>query len=126
MDARPMPVLPHVGSMMTEPGLSTPLRFRVVQHRAGNAILHRPGGVEIFQLRQQRRLQTEFFFNMLQFEQRRVADKLVNGTINFRHCDAPYTVDYLPNKWVCTIIMPLCGAVNGELSPPRLERNASA
>jgi hypothetical protein len=47
-----MPVLPEVGSMMTEPGFRNALGLGVVQHGFGYAVLHGAGGVEIFQLGQ--------------------------------------------------------------------------
>jgi hypothetical protein len=39
--ARPMPVLPEVGSTMVPPGWSAPERFRVFHHRERDAILDR-------------------------------------------------------------------------------------
>ena len=50
--ARPMPVLPEVGSMMTEPGFELAGSLGIVDHGLGDAVLDGTGGVEVFQLGQ--------------------------------------------------------------------------
>ena len=47
-----MPVLPEVGSMMTEPGLSDALGLGVIDHGLGDTVLDRAGRVEVLQLSQ--------------------------------------------------------------------------
>ena len=49
-EARPMPVLPLVGSIITERGVSLPLFFGVVKHRLCYAVLDRACGVKILEL----------------------------------------------------------------------------
>ena len=65
--------------------LEQSLRFRVVNHALGNAVLHRTGGVEILQLRQNMRVQVLFLFDMGQLQQRRMSNQLVSGGINPAH-----------------------------------------
>ena len=52
------------------------LRLGVQNHGPRNAVLHAARRIEEFQLRQDFRLQTVFFFNIGQLEQRRSADQL--------------------------------------------------
>ena len=57
----------------------------VVDHRLGDAVLDRAGGVEIFKLGQQTRLQLLFLFDMRQLQQRGLSDQLIGGCKNNRH-----------------------------------------
>ena len=77
-----MPVLPEVGSMMTEPGFSC-----VVDHGAGHAVLDRTGGIEVFELGENLCLQVKFLFNVGKLQKRRLADELICGCIDMRHDD---------------------------------------
>jgi hypothetical protein len=43
--ARPMPVLPEVGSMMVPPGCSAPLALGVLDHGQRDAVLDRAAGI---------------------------------------------------------------------------------
>ena len=68
-----MPVLPEVGSMRVAPGFRTPRAsassgLRVLDHRLGDAVLHGPGGVEVFQLGDDLCLQAQLFLQMGQFQ----------------------------------------------------------
>ena len=67
-----MPVLPEVGSMMTESGFRMPLASR-------------PGGVQIFQLGQHPGFQPQDGFDVGQFQQRGVPNELVGGCVDMGH-----------------------------------------
>ena len=57
----------------------------IVNHRLGNAVLDRAGGVEIFQLAQNLGFQVFSGFNMGELQQGRAANQLVSGSINLAH-----------------------------------------
>ena len=63
-------------------GLQQSLCLGVVDHRLGNAVLDRSGGVEVFQLCQYLRAERVFFFNVGQLQERRLADQLIGGCID--------------------------------------------
>ena len=54
--------------------LQDALRLGLVDHRLGDAVLDRAGGVEVLQLREQLRLKAELLFNMGELQQRGAAD----------------------------------------------------
>ena len=64
-----MPVLPEVGSMMTEPDF--------VQHGFGDAVLGGPAGVEALQLPQDAGAQAQLPLKMRQLQQGRPPDQLI-------------------------------------------------
>ena len=59
-------------------GLQLPTDLGFVDHGLGNAVLDRPGGVEVFQLGQDVGLQSCFLLNMGQLQQGYFADQLVD------------------------------------------------
>lgn len=70
-----MPVLPEVGSMMTEPGLQLTRSLRVVDHFLRNAVLDGTGGVEVFKFGQDSGLEVQLFFDVCQLQQGSLADQ---------------------------------------------------
>ena len=66
-------------------GIEQSPAFGVVDHRLGNAVLDRAGGVEIFKLGKQARLQALFLFDVGQLQQRGLSDQLIGGSKNSRH-----------------------------------------
>ena len=71
-----MPVLPEVGSMMTEPDFRMP-GLPVVQHGFGDAVLGGPAGVEALQLPQDAGAQAQLPLKMRQLQQGRPPDQLI-------------------------------------------------
>ena len=57
----------------------------VVEHGLGDPVLDGPGGVEIFQLRQDPGLQPLFLLDMDQLQQGRFADQLIGGCVYLAH-----------------------------------------
>ena len=49
--------------------------------------LNGAGGVEVFELGEDLRLEVQVFFDMRELEQRGLADELICGSINLRHND---------------------------------------
>ena len=62
-----MPVLPEVGSMMTELGRHAAL-LRVLDHGQRHAVLHGTGRVEVLELCQNAGLELLLFFDMGQLQ----------------------------------------------------------
>ena len=87
MLARPMPVLPEVGSVMTEPG------FSFFYHVLGDAVLGGAAGVKKFQFGQNICFQTVFLLIIRQLEQRGSADKLSNGGMDL-HKSTPLRMEW--------------------------------
>lgn len=71
--------------MMTEPGFSLPAASASSIMARAIRSLTEPGGIEIFKLSENFCPETEFLFQMGQFQQRRFADQLVGGCVNVRH-----------------------------------------
>ena len=71
--ARPTPVLPLVGSTIVPPGCSSPLCLGRLDHAQGDAVLHRPAGVEVLDLRQDGGL--DALGDAVELHQRGVADE---------------------------------------------------
>ena len=80
-----MPVLPEVGSMMTEPGFQLAGGLRVVDHLLCDAVLDGTCGVKILKLGQNFGLEVQFLFNVREFKQWSLANQLVSGRVNVRH-----------------------------------------
>ena len=59
----------------------------VVDHFLCDAVLNGAGGVEVFELGEDLRLEVQVFFDMRELEQRGLADELICGSINLRHND---------------------------------------
>ena len=66
-------------------GLEQSPALGIVDHRLGNAVLDRAGGVEIFKLGKQTCLQLLFLFDMRQLQQRGLSDQLIGRCKNGRH-----------------------------------------
>ena len=75
-----MPVLPEDGAF-----LQKPLGLGVVYHGLGYSVLDGTGRVEVLQLCHELCLQAELLFNMGQLQKRSLADKLICGSVYFRH-----------------------------------------
>ena len=65
--------------------LQQALGLGIIDHGLGHTILHRTGGIKIFQLGQQSGLQVFLLFDMRQFQQRGFSDQLVSGCVNIAH-----------------------------------------
>ncbi len=79
--AKPMPVLPLVGSTTTPPGTSLPLLLGALDHRQANAIFDRTAGVLRFELAEHvraRRVTPE----PSDLDQRRVGDQIQHATVD--------------------------------------------
>ena len=62
--------------------------FGVIEHRLRDTVLHGTGGVEVFELREDRG--TETFFDVGEFEKRGVTNELVGRGVDFRHFEIPF------------------------------------
>ena len=80
-----MPVLPEVGSMMTEPGFSRPLASASSIMALAMRSFTEPAGLKYSSLARMLRLQAVGLFDVGQLQQRGVADQLVSGCIDFAH-----------------------------------------
>ena len=76
-------------------GLQPPVCLRVVEHRLGDAVLDRAGGIEIFQLRADRRLEVIKRFDVGQLQERGVTDQLICRGVNTGHVAHSF---YILNK----------------------------
>ena len=66
-------------------GLQLAAGLRLVDHRLGNAVFYRPGGIEILQLSQNAGFQPRLLLNAAQLQQGRLADQLVGGCVDIGH-----------------------------------------
>ena len=75
-NARPMPVLPDVGSMRTDlPGRDPSLLLERLDHRDADAVLHGVGGIEELELRRHGRAGRDAGGHAVQADERRAADE---------------------------------------------------
>ena len=80
-----MPVLPEVGSMMTEPGFSRPVASASSIMALAMRSLTEPAGLKYSSLARILAFRPCSFFNVGQLQQRSVADQLIRGSINLAH-----------------------------------------
>ena len=77
-----MPVLPEVGSTRVAPGLIDAGRFHRVDHADADTVLHARDRVEEFELHQDLGVDAIFLRQPIEADQRRVADRVGDGTVN--------------------------------------------
>jgi len=96
-DARPIPVLPEVGSMMTLSGVSSPFCYGVVNHGEGDPVLDRPCRIEKLHLAPKLGVEIVRTLRADEFHQRRFADEFRDLRIDFHvdtllHAIHPYNL----------------------------------
>ena len=64
----------------------------VVDHRLGDTILDRSGGIEVLELCEDGRLKVQLLFDVGQLQQRSLADELICGCVNVSHDVSPYYI----------------------------------